>query len=149
MSEQHNQGPRDSNGRFAPGWRGGGRPVGKRNRLAEQFFDDMAAAWQRYGQQAMCEMATKDPSGFIRAFVGMLPKDFHLSVEQEGTVFGVLLDMTGDKANRALIERRAAELVEQRASAVAEEVECDDSVQQLPATLENSDTHPDGRSGER
>jgi hypothetical protein len=69
-------------GRFQPGNNGGpGRKRGSRSALASAFVDDLAAAWDEYGVEALKAMATLDPSKFVQCVAHVLPKDYAVTVD--------------------------------------------------------------------
>jgi len=39
---------RDTRGRFTKGWKGGGRKLGSRQKIAEDFLADFHAVWQEH-----------------------------------------------------------------------------------------------------
>jgi hypothetical protein len=67
-------------GRFLKGYKGGGRPLGSRNRFSEQFIADMSAHWREHGPDVIARAAKEDPSGFIKAVASLMPRDLHLTV---------------------------------------------------------------------
>jgi hypothetical protein len=64
------------NGRFLPGYRGGGRPVGARNKLNTAALNDLLAEWQEGGRAAIKAFRREDPGGFVRAVIATFPKEF-------------------------------------------------------------------------
>jgi hypothetical protein len=84
---------KDEHGRFAPGNNGGlGRPIGARNRFTEDFISDFRDAWQVGGAKALREMAERDPSGFVKAAVQLMPKDVLVDARGAGLVVVRLSD---------------------------------------------------------
>lgn len=67
--------------RFQPGVSGNpnGRPKGSRNRLSEQFLDDLVDAWDEHGTTALMTCATKEPVQFCKIVAGILPKEHLLT----------------------------------------------------------------------
>jgi hypothetical protein len=65
---------------FKPGQSGnpGGRPKDSRNKLAEDFLDDVYQLWQRHGSKAVETMATSEPGKFCQMVAGLLPKEMHI-----------------------------------------------------------------------
>src|SRR5262249_15142726 len=55
-----------------------GRPKGSRNKLGEQFIQDVYVKWLDKGDAALTAMVRDDPSGFVRVVAGLLPKELHL-----------------------------------------------------------------------
>ena len=63
-------------GRFLPGNNGGpGRPKGSRQKLSDQFFHDLAEAWQTKGQVALQEMIAERPHEFVKTIAGLQSKE--------------------------------------------------------------------------
>ena len=57
---------RDKRGRYLKGMPGGpGRPAGSRNKLTEDFFADLHAAWQERGREAIDRVVTERPEAFL------------------------------------------------------------------------------------
>ena len=90
---------RDERGRFLAGHTAGGRPLGSRNKLTEDFVADFHDAWLESGPAALRHMVKNDPSAFVRAAVQLMPKD--VLVEARGA--GLVLVET-PAAIRALLE---------------------------------------------
>jgi hypothetical protein len=55
-----------------------GRPKGSRAKLASQYFDDLYAEWQVRGADALRQMAMHDPSGFVKLYASVLPRELIL-----------------------------------------------------------------------
>jgi hypothetical protein len=55
---------RDTKGRFIKGWKGGGRKLGSRHKIAEDFLTDFHTVWQEHGLQALRETALSEPAKF-------------------------------------------------------------------------------------
>jgi restriction endonuclease S subunit len=68
---------------FKPGQSGNpaGRPKGSRNKLGEDFLDDINQTWQRHGSKAVETMATSEPGKFCQMVAGLLPKEMHINDE--------------------------------------------------------------------
>jgi hypothetical protein len=57
---------RDEGGRYLKGIAGGpGRPPGSRNKLKEDFFGDLHAAWQEHGREAIDRVIDERPEAFL------------------------------------------------------------------------------------
>ena len=61
---------RDERGRYLKGIPGGpGRPLGSRNKLREDFFADMHAAWLEYGREVIDRLIAERPEIFLMAML--------------------------------------------------------------------------------
>ncbi len=71
MSE--NTGPKQDT-RFKKGQSGNpaGRPKGSRNKLADQFFQDLLRAWKDRGQSVLKDV---DPATLTRVIASVMPKE--------------------------------------------------------------------------
>ena len=57
---------RDDRGRYLKGMPGGpGRPRGSRNKLTEDFFADLHAAWKEHGRAAIYRVIAERPEAFL------------------------------------------------------------------------------------
>ena len=79
---------RGPNGRFLPGNPGGGRPPGSRQKIAEQIIRDIADDWnaedrdgQRNGPKALARLREDDPSRYVAAALGLVPKDWLIQIQ--------------------------------------------------------------------
>ena len=61
---------RDKHGRWVKGFPGGpGRPLGSRNKLREDFFADMHAAWLESGREVIDRLIAERPEVFLLAML--------------------------------------------------------------------------------
>jgi hypothetical protein len=83
MKETSTQGDRDqTSGRFVTGNNGGpGRKPGSRNRLGEQFIQDLALVWEEHGVEALRRCALEEPAAFCRVISSLMPKDININSE--------------------------------------------------------------------
>ncbi len=65
---------------FKPG--NPGRPKGARNRLGEQFLEDLLASWETDGPTAIKRVIEKRPQDYLRVVASILPKDINVNVNQ-------------------------------------------------------------------
>ena len=72
---------RDERGRFVAGHQSrGGRPAGKRNLLAEEFYRDLFEVWESKGRGALEQLIEKDPGGFVKLVASVMPKQARSSI---------------------------------------------------------------------
>lgn len=67
-------------GRFLTGNIGGGRKLGSRNKLSEQFLTDVLEEWEGHGKVAISDMREKNPGDFVKMVAGLLSKDVNLNI---------------------------------------------------------------------
>ena len=71
----------ERNGRFKSGNIGGpGRGRGNRNRLGEQFLEDLRDAWGTHGVEALRRCACEEPAAFVRVVASLMPKDLNINL---------------------------------------------------------------------
>jgi hypothetical protein len=63
---------------FKPGQTGnpGGKPVATRNRIQTNFLNTLAADFDKHGKKAIEDAREKDPMGYVKALVALMPKQF-------------------------------------------------------------------------
>src|SRR3954466_6780498 len=62
-----------------------GKGAGTRDMLGKEILADMADAWHREGVHALTRMAQEDPSGFVKAYVSLLPKEVKVDATESMT----------------------------------------------------------------
>ena len=91
---------RTSNGQFQSGSPGGpGRPKGARNKLGAAFIDDIHAAWEKHGRDALDRMIKERPGDFVKVVAHLMPKDLHMSLNANP-----LEDLTDDELREKIRE---------------------------------------------
>lgn len=65
---------------FKPG--NPGRPKGARNKLGEQFLEDLLASWETDGPTAIKRVIDTRPQDYLRVVASILPKDINVNVNQ-------------------------------------------------------------------
>jgi hypothetical protein len=65
-------------GRFLTGNSGGGRKLGARNKLGEQFISDLRDVWNEMGIDALKRCARDEPAQFCKIVAALLPKDLRI-----------------------------------------------------------------------
>ncbi len=69
-------------GRFLPGNSGfGGRPKGSRNKLGEQFLEDLLEAWRKDGPEVIDRVFRTKPEVALKVIASILPKEVNLKVD--------------------------------------------------------------------
>lgn len=69
---------------LSPAWQPGasgnpvGRPKGSRNKLGFAFIEDMYAAWQAKGREAIDRVIEERPHEFIKSVASILPKEIEV-----------------------------------------------------------------------
>lgn len=59
-----------------------GRAKGSRNKLAEAFWTDFAAAWEANGRAALVDVAANDPGTFVRVAASLMPKETEVTLRR-------------------------------------------------------------------
>jgi len=62
---------------------GKGRPAGSRNRIQVAFLNALADDFDKYGKQAIVRMRETDASGYVKAIVALMPKQFEQTTPLE------------------------------------------------------------------
>lgn len=80
--EAKDQIEKDEKGRFVTGNIGGGRPKGARNKLGEDFLQDMLADWKENGVAAIKAARLENPLGYVKVTASILPRELNLRVSE-------------------------------------------------------------------
>ena len=86
---------KDDKGRFLTGNIGGGRPKGARNKLGEEFLQDMLADWKINGVEAISKVRDEKPDVYLKVVASILPKELNVRVSEFD-------DLTDDQLARQL-----------------------------------------------
>lgn len=70
----------ETTGRFVTGNRGGGRPKGSRNKLAEAFITDMHADWEANGASVIETVRSERPDVYLKVVASILPRDLNVNI---------------------------------------------------------------------
>ena len=102
---------RDERGRYLKGIAGGpGRPLGSRNKLRDDFFADMHAAWLEHGPEVIDRLIAERPEIFLLAMLKIAnvhrveigqPEEFDRPSSKEEAL-RLLEQRAGPKARRML-----------------------------------------------
>ena len=101
-------------GRFTAGWKGGGRPVGSKDRFTKRVVDTLEACWDANAEQMLAQLAAEDP----KVIMGMIAKLMPSNLIEE--------DITGIAADSSKIPEvtiRLVNKVEDDTPALPREVE--------------------------
>lgn len=95
---------------FQPGQSGNpkGRPKGARNKLGEEFLNDMLSAWGERGAEVINDVIQDKPDVFLRVVASILPKQ--IEVKDTGD------DLTEEELveRLAIIQTRIADAIGKR-----------------------------------
>ncbi len=61
----------------------GGKPKAARNRIQGAFLNALADDFDTHGKQAIVNCREKDPMGYVKAIVALMPKQFEQSTPME------------------------------------------------------------------
>jgi hypothetical protein len=76
MTDQPNRDPgRGARGQFTVGNKfGPGRKIGARNKISEQFLEDLLAQWRKSGKKCLAILAEQEPAKFAKLVGDLLPR---------------------------------------------------------------------------
>ncbi|MDX1222707.1 hypothetical protein GOL85_13340 [Sinorhizobium medicae] len=63
---------------FKPG--NPGRPKGSRNKLGEQFINDLYEDWQTHGVVTLARVREEKPDQYLKVVASILPKDLNVNI---------------------------------------------------------------------
>lgn len=70
----------EKTGRFVAGNSGnGGRPKGSRNKLGEQFIQDLYASWAEKGAETIETVRVERPHEYVKVVASILPKELNVN----------------------------------------------------------------------
>jgi hypothetical protein len=88
MSRNNGLDQRDAkSGRFLTGNNGGGRKVGSRNRLGEQFVADLHESWLANGKSVIAKVIETDPAQYLRTIARILPQELSAEIDVNVSLF--------------------------------------------------------------
>ena len=58
-----------------------GRPKGSRNKLGEQFLQDLLKDWEESGSEALVKCRETKPADYVRVVASILPKELNVKVD--------------------------------------------------------------------
>jgi hypothetical protein len=79
-------------GQFLTGNKGGGRKKGSRNRLGEQFIQDVYNKWKSRGPDVLDRVIADEPATFLRVVAQILPREVELDTNISVSLFATKVD---------------------------------------------------------
>ena len=61
-------------GRFTRGWKGGGRPVGSKDRFSKRVLDTLEACWEANADEMLAQLAAEKPEVIMGMVSRMMPQ---------------------------------------------------------------------------
>jgi hypothetical protein len=135
---------RDTHGRWAGSGNPAGRPIGSRQKLAEQFIRDAFELWKREGPASLVQMRKEDNTKFCQMMAGLIPRDLVLTVEAEDNP---LASLTPDE-KRAIAHKLMEQLASERAKQIDAEV-LSEHVSDADKSLRDNDNPAEKKPGKR
>jgi len=87
-------------GHFAPGnTLSPGRPKGSRCKLSEDFLSALHRHFLEHGEDAIQRMCEEDPSGYVKAIAGLMPREIMATVDAGQTYLEALRLVAEREAN--------------------------------------------------
>ena len=69
---------RKSDGTFAPGWRGGGRPLGARSKISELALAALRDDFAEFGPDVIRKVRETRPAHYLSLVVSLLPRQLQV-----------------------------------------------------------------------
>jgi hypothetical protein len=98
---------------FAPGWRGGGRPPGARNKITEIALATLTEHFAEHGKDAIDRVYRERPHHYLSVVASLLPRQLHV---ERSSPFSDLTDSELDQLEQLLaaIRARTVQTIEQQ-----------------------------------
>jgi hypothetical protein len=113
-----------------PGYNGGGRPPGVRNRLSKAFLTDLLEEWREHGREAIKLMRIERPGDFVKVVASTLPKELLLGDVMDDVaddrldeMITVVNRMIESRKELPMLEAKVAETIEAKVEKRANELE--------------------------
>jgi hypothetical protein len=86
--------------RFKKGETGnpGGKPVGTRDRITTSFLYELAADFEKHGQEAIVRTREEDPATYIKICAALVPRE--LNVEVKHSFVDILRHLEAERRER-------------------------------------------------
>ena len=62
-------------GRFTAGWKGGGRPVGSKDRFTKRVIDTLEACWEANADEMLAQLAAEKPEVIMGMIAKLMPNN--------------------------------------------------------------------------
>ena len=62
-------------GRFTKGWKGGGRPVGSKDRFSKRVLDTLEACWEANADEMLAQLAAEKPEVIMGMVAKLMPQN--------------------------------------------------------------------------